>query len=394
MKRKVLSLLLCGLLACSMLTACGGSGKASTEAPATEEKQTKVETAASAAGDVVASNVADKELIADEESTKKIYTVSKYDISNELQEFFTLWLGCQLDCALGNEKTRVVDMDSMLKHGRVVGSIVSDKKLHVAYEYDNKQFKGLGGSSNYVDVALKNRTNVNYGTSVSMLYTNFYNFRYYEGTDATLSVVAEVTCNIDNEPVKFAYGENITFAVTLTNNKSNPEEWLITGVYYLRPMEKLTQENIDVSKGINSRVWGEDGSNAKANGFDISTRLVSENAIVHISGDHDFRVSIDYDYIDYLELGKDGYLTLRASCNLYDDYTRDPSRSPDSFSCAVASDCTIEYYGETIPDADSFIKRIMKDIQDAKNNNRHIYDATLQVFIDDGKIIVMRMYHE
>lgn len=111
------------------------------------------------------------------------------------------------------------------------------------------------------------------------------------------------------------------------------------------------------------------------------------------SDDHDYRISMDN--IDYLELGKDGYLTLRASYNLYDEYMRDPSNSPDNFSYAVASDCTTIYYGDTISDADSFINGIMEDwsfIQDAKNNNRDIGDVdTLQVVIEDGEITFMQV---
>ena len=397
MKRKVLSLLLCGLLACRMLTACGGSGKGSTnEVLATEEKEPEVGMAADEAQP--ATETSDIE----EASTEEIYTVSRYGISNELQEFFTLWLGCQLDWAMGNEQTEVKDMDTMLKHGGVVGSISANKNLHVVYEYDNSQFVGLSGASNAVYVALGNKKNVDYSTSVSIPLANFEEYRYYKGTDAILSVVANVTCNIDNEPVKFKYDTNkITFGVTLVNNQSNPEEWLITGIYFLDVApdnDEVTEELVKAGSGSKSSVWNNQAFKAEENGFDISTKLVSEDTASDTSqstssDDHDYRISMDN--IDYLERGKDGYLTLRASCNLYDDYTRDPASSTDNFSYAVASDCTTIYYGDTISDADSFINGIMEDwsfIQDAKNNNRDIGDVdTLQVVIEDGKITFMQV---
>lgn len=276
MKRKVLSLLLCGLLACGMLTACGGSGKVSTnEVPATEEKEPEVEMAADEAQPVTeASDI-------DEASTEEVYTVSRYSISNELQDFFTLWLGCQLDWALDNEQTEVKDMDTMLKHGGVVGSISANKNLHVVYEYDNSQFVGLSGASNAVYVALGSKKNVDYSTSVSIPLANFEEYRYYKGTDAILSVVANVTCNIDNEPVKFKYDTNkITFGVTLVNNQSNPEEWLITGIYFLDVApdnDEVTEELVKAGSGSKSSVWNNQAFKAEENGFDVSTKLVSED---------------------------------------------------------------------------------------------------------------------
>lgn len=126
---------------------------------------------------------------------------------------------------------------------------------------------------------------------------------------------------------------------------------------------------------------------------DIAEDTTSDMPQSTASDDHDYRISMDN--IDYLEFGKDGYLTLRASCNIYDDYTRDPASSADNFSYEVASDCTTVYYGDTIPDADSFIKGVIEDwafIQDAKNNNRDTGDVdTLQVFISDGKITYMEV---
>lgn len=286
MKRKVLSLLLCGVMVCSMLTACGGSDNSAESGVVITESEVAVTDEEESEEDIV-ETVANAETESEdntqptaetqdttESSTREIYTVTTYDIATELQEFFTLWLGCNLDCALENNKTRVVDMDSMLEHGGIVGSIVENKNLHVAYEYDNSQFKGLGGTSNLIDVALGKKENVNYNTSVSIPYANFDNYSYYSETTSVLSVVANVTCYIDDEPVKFSYGsESVLFAVTLVNNKSNPEEWLITGVYYLNlSMDELTLEDIDSKAG---RIWGDEGLRARDNGFNIMTELVS-----------------------------------------------------------------------------------------------------------------------
>ena len=123
--------------------------------------------------------------------------------------------------------------------------------------------------------------NVDYSTSVSIPLANFEEYRYYKGTDAILSVVANVTCNVDNEPVKFKYDTNkITFGVTLVNNQSNPEEWLITGIYFLDVApdnDEVTEELVKAGSASKSSVWNNQAFKAEENGFDVSTKLISED---------------------------------------------------------------------------------------------------------------------
>ncbi|MBO6115110.1 MAG: hypothetical protein J6P57_08640 [Lachnospiraceae bacterium] len=148
----------------------------------------------------------------------------------ELRDFFQLHLGCYVDYALGNEKTEPVNISGMLKHTGVVGAITLDNGMRVVSDYNDSLFSmQLQGTDLIMKV--KYEESVNYSCSVEILEANINgDFRYKEGTDAQIGIVAKITYYIDGEKVQIS---NPYVSVILENSSSSPSEWLMYSVVFL-----------------------------------------------------------------------------------------------------------------------------------------------------------------
>lgn len=377
MKRKVLSLLLCGLLACSMLTACGGSD---------DSAKSGVES--------------DVEVSKDDSSNQgktsdTILDVVKYVNGNdhEMMKNAKSYLDAK-GITYQDDGAGIVSTisDDFLGYRAYYGWDTDDYSIYLTFDSEDELKQAVSDVRDY----LSSRSDSD-----------------FEGTDFCKAVEekssrwgaildwyenGEVFCTDYSQDDEEIYIEAISFNVIGGLSRLRTEN---EAEYILGDCDSFIEIMVaGKSFGINTdfSAMTDDGKFEAAAAEAAEEPAPAEDTVSDTSqstssDDHDYRISMDN--IDYLERGKDGYLTLRASCNLYDDYTRDPASSTDNFSYAVASDCTTIYYGDTIPDADSFINGIMEDwsfIQDAKNNNRDIGDVdTLQVVIEDGKITFMQM---
>ena len=148
----------------------------------------------------------------------------------ELRDFFQLHLGCYVDYALGNEKTEPVNISGMLKHTGVVGAISLDNGMRVVSDYNDSLFSmQLQGTD--LKMKVKYEESVNYSCSVEILEANINgDFRYKEGTDAQIGIVAKITYYIDGEKVQIS---NPYVSVILENSSSSPSEWLMYSVVFL-----------------------------------------------------------------------------------------------------------------------------------------------------------------
>lgn len=160
-----------------------------------------------------------------------VYSITTDRLCNEiLQGFFQNHLGCYVNYMLGNCNTEPVNISTMLEHTGVVGAFVPDTGMRVVSDYSDNLFYLKMEGSNLVN-AVYNKKNVSYRCSVEAQEVNFVDtFRYYEGTDAKIAVVAKLTYYIDEQPVNF-YNKYV--AVQLKNSSSDPAEWLIEAAIFL-----------------------------------------------------------------------------------------------------------------------------------------------------------------
>lgn len=379
MKRKVLSVLLCGLLACSMLTACGKSDDSTkTEVGTTVEKMSE-EDDSSNQGKI----------------SDTILDVVKYVNGNdhEMMKNAKSYLDAK-GITYQDDGAGIVSTisDDFLGYRAYYGWDTDDYSIYLTFDSEDELKQAVSDVRDY----LSSRSDSD-----------------FEGTDFCKAVEekssrwgaildwyenGEVFCTDYSHDDEEIYIEATSFNVNGGLSRVRTEN---EAEYILGDCESFIEIMVaGKSFGINTdfSAMSDDGKFKAAAADSAEEAAPAEDTTSDMpqstaSDDHDYRISMDN--IDYLELGKDGYFTLRASCNLYDEYTRDPASSADNFSCEVAADCTTLYYGDTIPDANSFIKGIIEDwsfIQDAKNNNRDVGDVdTLQIVIEDGKITFMQM---
>lgn len=378
MKRKVLSLLLCGLLACSMLTACGGSDNSAKSGVESDVEVSKDDS--SNQGEFSATILDSVKYVCNDDDHEMMESAKAYLADKGIT---------YQDDGSGMVSTL---SDDFLGYRAYYGWDYDDYSIYLTFDSEDELKQAVSDVRDY----LSSRSDSD-----------------FEGTDFCKAVEekssrwgaildwyenGEVFCTDYSQNDEEIYIEAISFNVIGGLSRLRTEN---EAEYILGDCDSFIEIMVaGKSFGINTdfSAMTDDGKFEAAAAEAAEEPAPAEDTASDTSqstssDDHDYRISMDN--IDYLERGKDGYLTLRASCNLYDDYTRDPASSTDNFSYAVASDCTTIYYGDTIPDADSFINGIMKDwsfIQDAKNNNRDIGDVdTLQVVIEDGKITFMQV---
>lgn len=378
MKRKVLSLLLCGLLACSMLTACGGSDNSAKSGVESDVEVSKDDS--SNQGKTSATILDSVKYVCNDDDHEMMESAKAYLADKGIT---------YQDDGSGMVSTL---SDDFLGYRAYYGWDYDDYSIYLTFDSEDELKQAVSDVRDY----LSSRSDSD-----------------FEGTDFCKAVEekssrwgaildwyenGEVFCTDYSQNDEEIYIEAISFNVIGGLSRLRTEN---EAEYILGDCDSFIEIMVaGKSFGINTdfSAMTDDGKFEAAAAEAAEEPAPAEDTASDTSqstssDDHDYRISMDN--IDYLERGKDGYLTLRASCNLYDDYTRDTASSTDNFSYAVDSDCTTIYYGDTIPDADSFINGIMEDwsfIQDAKNNNRDIGDVdTLQVVIEDGKITFMQV---
>lgn len=208
-----------------------------------------------------------EEPVSEEPVDDSLHTVSRYEISNILQEFFQAHLGCYISYCYGNCKTVPKNVSSMLEHTMGPVSTIDLARMVVS-DYDDSSFY-MEISTNDISKETHNNDTVNYRCSVSIEDINIYGdtFTYYEGTDAEIGVVAKLDYIVNDKSMAIS---NNYVACVLDNSTSNPDKWLIAAAVFTNQsayeknkgniFEKmLFDENIDPStvENIKSTAWKE-----------------------------------------------------------------------------------------------------------------------------------------
>lgn len=240
----------------------GGSGDKEPVVSEVEESKPAAELPAEAPAPTEAPA---EEPVSEEPVDDSLHTVSKYEISNILQEFFQAHLGCYISYCYGNCKTVPKDVSSMQEH--VLGPVSTiDLARMVVPDYDDSSFY-MEISTNDISKETHNNDTVNYRCSVSIEDINIYGntFTYYEGTDAEIGVVAKLNYIVNDKSMDIS---NNYVACVLDNSTSNPDEWLIAAAVFTNQsayeknkgniFEKmLSDENMDssVAESVQNTDW-------------------------------------------------------------------------------------------------------------------------------------------
>lgn len=251
MKKRWLSLMLVSTLAVGMLNGCGDS---ETTADITEEN-------ASAEKEVSVENTEGEDI--DEESTEEdeYLTISGATLTErELYDFFLLYLRCQcyyaMEGRMDDALTRPENVSKMLKYKNIVGSLVLDEGMRVVADYDDNHFEGLSNPYLYSNIhnTIANVKSSECSVSVSIQDKNFsgIDYKYKKGTDAEIQVIVRVTYKVFAGNNETSYTQD--YLVFLLNNASNPEEWLIEGIFSAEYREKYSDWLIEPSNEF-SRKW-------------------------------------------------------------------------------------------------------------------------------------------
>lgn len=395
MKRKILNFLLCGVIVCSTLTACGGSDSSNDSADSAESEASTTVEKSSEEDDTTNQGKTSATIL----DAVKYHNDIDYESDYSMMETAKSYLKDK-GITFQEDGAGIVSTisDDFLGYRAYYGWDGDDYSIYLTFDTENELKQAVSDVRDY----LSSRSDSDFESSDFCEAVEEKNSRW--GAILYWYESGEVFCTDYNQDDEKIYIEATSFNVYGGLSRLRTEN---EAEYILGDCDSFIEIMVaGKAFGINTdfSAMTDDGkfeaaaaeSAEEANSAEEATPVedtASDTSQSTVSEDHDYRISMDN--IDYLELGRDGYLSLKASCNLYDEYTRDPAGSADSFSCEVSADCTTLYYGDTIPDANSFIEAIIEDwlfIQDAKNNNRDIGDVdTLQVVIENGKITFMQI---
>lgn len=245
MYRRFLSLILACVLTFSMLTGCSSDIQEDKKTEATKKES----------GEGVGNEDSVDESDEEEETTKKedaeeylmIYESTICD--RELQDFFQLYLGCWCDYWLQDSLKKgaePINITGMLDHTGIVGAFTLNEGMRIVEDYSDSNFTGLNRQP-----IINVKSDVTYFTSVTNLQSNFdISYKYKKGTDAELKFIVKVTYKLVTTR---EYTDERMYAVTLVNNESKPDEWLIKEIY--EAYESDNEYRIKKSSGSNSLDW-------------------------------------------------------------------------------------------------------------------------------------------
>ncbi|NLL79486.1 MAG: hypothetical protein GX234_06815 [Clostridiales bacterium] len=363
MRRKVLSLLLFGIMVCSMLTACGGSEHSNE----TDEKVSE-EDDSSRHGKNSATIL---------DSVKYVPNDDEHEMMESAKAYLDNKGITYQDDGAGMVSTL---SDDFLGYRAYYGWDYDDYSIYLTFDSEDDLKQAVADVREY----LSSRSDSD-----------------FEGTDFCKAVEekgsrwgavldwyenGEVFCTDYSQDDQEIYIEATSFNVNggLSRIRTENEAEYILGDCDSFIEIMVAGKVFDVNTDFGS--MSDDGKfEEAAAASDASQSTSSEN--------HDYMVSVANLYSFNLE--EDNHFKLTATCNLYDDYTRDPANSPDSIYYEVSDDCELVYYGKNIADVKEFFSKLSEEyseIYEKMSNNLDIGDEIdLRVVIESGKIISMEI---
>lgn len=379
MKKKVLSILLCGVMVCSMLTACGNSDSSNNAGVNDSSKQGKT---SATILDVV-----------------KYHNDIDYESDYSMMETAKSYL---------NDKGITYQDD-----GSGIVSTISDDFLGYRAYY------GWDGDDYSIYLTFDSEAELKQAVADVRNYLSSKSDSDFEGTDFCKAVEekssrwaailcwyenGEVFCTDYSQNDEKIYIEATSFNVIggLSRIRTENEAEYILGdcdsFIEIMVASRSFGVNTDFSSMSDDGAFeaaaaapAEEAAPAEDTASDTpqSTTSADESSS---SDNHDYLVSLTGIYSFSLE---DNYFKLTATSNLYDDYTRDPANSSDNIYYVISDSCEFVYYGENIADVKEFYRKLTEEyveIYDKISNNLDIGDEIdLRVVIESGKIISMEI---
>ena len=390
MKRKVLSLLLCGLLACSMLTACGGSNSSS-DAEVNEDtekvsEQESVEPTESS--DIVEPSIYSELMV----GTSTMADAKVYATSHVLQ--FEGGAHTDIQYIYGEFIPNVEGKTVLLYDTNESGDFSSDCIINelitkVSYSSAEESESLCDAISKYLDKA--------YLRGCYYVDEKFNRPAYIVSDNAD----ALVFIWIDNQ-----YSDEEGYLITVHETKYHskaekscwfdeqgkafiPEYFKAQGVNETK-YNNIDEANIDISsvdvEGMDSDV-GNTASETKA---DAPEAPASDTSQSTSSDNHNYVVNLD-NISNELSIGRDDYLCLKLYRDVWDEDKNDFASLPDGIIYPVKEDGEFIFWGEQISDVHKFAEKVSEE----KSNLSGGDPIGIRLIIESGVIVSMRVgYNE
>ncbi len=409
MKKRLLCVLLAAVLLLGTLTGCGGdansSGAASFAGGSTpaasvgdssEKAPEEADTDAEPPDDFQDLGIGTPVEEPDDGLGEGVYVVTRYDINNLVANFVSY--ACE--CAASGKPYMSISALASNGHSMPVSGSLSllqvDSRMALDSDYEDNYFNGL--LQHLTSLAPRgNRTIRSYNVSVETDWANFYDFHYYQNTEAVLFSSVRITVNYvdaNNESKDTHFYHEFQFV----NETDNPEQWLILARSNRNDRTKLLLNEDGVSNNLSwvevynyflcavggGSNWSDEQNEPKFKFFDVDSDGLPEA----LYGQHQQTFYINQDNVPELcEIGTDEFDAL-PPCSFM-DAVRQYEIYAENMNNGTAE--ILHAYQEVIPedfDFDSTIEFAVKFAVDDFGSDQIMmfFDGALYQY-KDGKAV-------